>query len=176
MKLDSIVLAGGCFWCLDAVYRRVEGIESVVSGYTGGALPDPSYEQVVAGTTGHAESVQITFDPSIITLNDILDIFWVIHDPTTKDRQGYDIGSQYRSAIFYNSEDQKAIVDSSLIKAAKLWPRPIVTEVTLLAAFYPAEDSHQDYFNKHPEAGYCQVIINPKLAKLRANFASRLKH
>ena len=172
---ETIVLGGGCFWCLDAIYRRVEGVEKVVSGYAGGHTTNPDYWQVASTTTGHAEVVHVMFNPSVIGLTDILDIFWAMHDPTTKDRQGHDIGPEYRSIILYTNAEQKRVIDASLQAAQKLWPNPIVTEIKPLENFYEAEEEHQDYFRKNPNQGYCQVIINPKLAKLRKKFASRIK-
>lgn len=173
---ETIILGGGCFWCLDAAYRRVKGVIGVVSGYAGGQWPDPSYERVTTGTTGHAEVVQVEFDAQIINLETILEIFWTLHDPTTLNRQGNDAGTQYRSIILYNSPEQQAQIQESIDKtAAKLWGDHITTEVVPLEKFYPAEDYHQDYFNKNPEQGYCQVIINPKLAKLTKKFAQLLK-
>ena len=174
-KTETIVLGGGCFWCLDAGFRLIEGITEVVSGYAGGTTKNPDYYSVGSGNTGHAEVVKVSYDPSVITSSDILDIFWAIHNPTTLNYQGADHGTQYRSVILYASEDQKKAVEHSLKEAAKLWDDPIVTEVKELDVFYPAEDEHQNYFEKHPEQGYCQVIINPKLAKLRAKFTSRLR-
>ena len=174
-KSETIVLGGGCFWCLDAIYRRVQGVTKVVSGYAGGHVADPSYEQVSSGTTGHAEVVQVTFDPHAISLADILEIFWSLHDPTTPNRQGNDVGPQYRSVIMYQGDAQQQTVEKSRAQAQKLWPDPVVTEISPLDHFYPAEDYHQDYFHNNPDQGYCQVIINPKLSKLRAKFASRLK-
>lgn len=176
MATESITLGGGCFWCLDAGFRLIEGVTSVVSGYAGGQTTDPSYYQVASGETGHAEVVQVEFDPAIISLKDILDIFWAMHNPTTLNYQGNDKGTEYRSIILFNNNAQKAIVERSISEVAKLWDDPIVTELKLLEVFYPAEDEHQNYFEKHPEQGYCQVIINPKLAKLRKTFTDRLKH
>ncbi len=174
---ESIVLGGGCFWCLDAAYRRVKGVESVVSGYTGGHWPDPTYERVCGGTTGHAEVVKVDFDPAVLSLETILEIFWTLHDPTTLNRQGNDAGTQYRSIILFNSAKQEELVRESIEQTAKkLWGDKITTEVVPLEKFYPAEDYHQDYFNKNPEQGYCQVIINPKLAKLTKKFAQLLKN
>jgi peptide-methionine (S)-S-oxide reductase len=172
---QTAVLAGGCFWCLDAAYRMVEGVTAVTSGYAGGHWPNPTYERVTTGTTGHAESVRIEFDPKAISYADILDIFWALHNPTTLNRQGNDVGTQYRSVIFYAGADQKRTAEASLAAAAKLWSDPIVTQLVPLDEFYAAEDYHQDYYAKNPEAGYCQVVINPKLAKLREKFAARLK-
>jgi methionine-S-sulfoxide reductase len=172
---ESIVLGGGCFWCLDAAYRLVDGVTDSLCGYAGGDTPDPSYELVSADVTGHAEVVEVTFDPQKISLADILAIFWGLHDPTTLNRQGNDVGSQYRSAIYYTSQSQKAVIDASLKAAAGSWSDPLTTEVAPLDHFYVAEPYHQDYFNKNPEAGYCQVIINPKLAHFRQAFAQHLK-
>ncbi len=174
-QAEVATLGGGCFWCLEAAYQQIKGVEKVVSGYAGGEVPDPTYEQVSGGATGHAEVNQITFDPAVIGYGDILEIFWTIHDPTTPDRQGNDIGPQYRSIILYASDAQKQAAEQSKAAVAKLWPNPIVTEIVPLEKFYPAEDYHQNYFNNHPEAAYCQVVINPKLAKLRQKFESRLK-
>lgn len=171
---ESIILGGGCFWCLDAGYRLIQGVTEVVSGYAGGDTKNPSYYAVGNGRTGHAEVVKITFDPQIIKLQEILDIFWAVHDPTTLNYQGNDRGTQYRSIILYAGDDQKRIVDESIKAAAKLWDNPIVTEVKELDVFYPAEAEHQNYFQKHPEQAYCQVIINPKLAKLRQKFQDKL--
>lgn len=168
--MTTYVLAGGCFWCLDAVYRRLKGIKSVVSGYAGGDVPYPSYEEVSLGTTGHAEAVQITFDESVIPSDTILDLFFLIHDPTTKDRQGNDVGPQYRSAMFYADEEQKLAFEKALERAKEHWGDKIVTEITQLDEFYPAEDYHQDYFNKNPASGYCSVIIEPKISKARREF------
>ena len=172
---ESIVLGGGCFWCLDASYRLITGVISVESGYAGGHVTDPTYDQVCTGTTGHAEVVRVTFDPSKITLKDILDIFWALHDPTTLNKQGNDVGEQYRSVIFYTSKEQLLTIETSMKEAANLWDDPLVTDVQPLDEFYIAEKEHQDYFAHHPESPYCQVIINPKLAKLRKKFADRIK-
>lgn len=172
---ESIVLGGGCFWCLDAGYRLINGVTEVVSGYAGGHTNDPNYYSVAMTETGHAEVVRVTFDTSIISLSDILDIFWAMHNPTTVNYQGNDRGTEYRSIILYESEQQKQVIDVSLKEVAKLWDDPIVTEVKPLEKFYPAESEHQNYFAKNPEQGYCQVIINPKLEKLRKKFQDRLK-
>ena len=173
---ESIVLGGGCFWCLDASYRLIDGVISVESGYAGGHVKDPTYDQVCNGTTGHAEVVRVTFDPEAITLKDILDIFWALHDPTTLNKQGNDVGEQYRSIIFHTSDEQRKIAEESIKEASLLWEDPIVTDIQPLDVFYLAEKEHQDYFAHHPESAYCQVIINPKLAKLREKFASKIKH
>ncbi|HSX53542.1 MAG TPA: peptide-methionine (S)-S-oxide reductase MsrA [Patescibacteria group bacterium] len=172
---ESIVLGGGCFWCLDAAYRLVKGVTDVTSGYAGGTVPNPTYEQVYSKSTGHAEVVKVDFDSKIISLEDILNIFWIQHDPTSLNRQMYDEGPEYRSIILYSDESQKQLVEKSKKEAQKLWDKPIVTEVVPLKMFYAAEDSHQNYFEKHPEASYCQIIINPKLKKLREKFATLLK-
>ncbi len=167
LEHNQIVLGGGCFWCLEAVYQRIKGVESVVSGYAGGQTKDPTYEQVCTGTTGHAEVVLVTFDPATIRLKDVLDLFWKAHDPTTPNRQGHDVGTQYRSAIFYGSEEQRIEAARSKEEAQRGHDNPIVTEIGPLDRFYPAEEYHQDYFNNHPFAGYCRVVISPKLKKLK---------
>lgn len=168
--MTTFVLAGGCFWCLDAVYRRINSVESVVSGYTGGSVDHPTYEQVSTGATGHAEAVEITFDESIVSADIILDIFFLIHDPTTLNRQGNDIGTQYRSAMFYTDENQKELFESAITRAKKHWGDKIVTQVQKLDTFYPAEDYHQDYFNNNPGNGYCSIVIEPKIVKARAQY------
>jgi peptide-methionine (S)-S-oxide reductase len=170
-------LAGGCFWCLEAVYAQLKGVETVVSGYAGGHVPNPTYEQVCTGRTGHAEAVQITFDPGVISYRDLLAVFFSIHDPTTLNRQGADVGTQYRSAIFHHDEGQKVISEQVIreIEAAGVWDNPIVTEVVPLEAFYPAEEYHQKYFESNPGLGYCRVVIAPKVAKFRRQYMDRLK-
>lgn len=173
--MTTYVLAGGCFWCLDAVYRRLKGVEQVVSGYAGGELSDPSYEQVSTGLTGHAEVVKITFDETVIPRETILDLFFLIHDPTTLNRQGNDVGTQYRSAMFYADDDQKQVFEAALERAKEHWGDKIVTQLTRLERFYPAEEYHQDYFNKNPAAGYCSIIIAPKISKARAEFKKWFK-
>jgi peptide-methionine (S)-S-oxide reductase len=174
-RRETATLGGGCFWCLDAAYREIEGVTHVVSGYAGGERPNPTYEQVSTGRTGHAEVVQVEFDPDVISYADVLDIFWAIHDPTTLNRQGADVGTQYRSVIFYADDDQRRVAEASRDAIQDAWPRPVVTEIVPLQAFYPAEEYHQDYFAKNPDQGYCQLIINPKLKKLRDRYAARLK-
>jgi peptide-methionine (S)-S-oxide reductase len=176
-SLEVATLAGGCFWCLEAVFREVAGVEKVVSGYTGGDAADPTYEQVCNGRTGHAEAVQIRFDTLKISYREILEIFFSIHDPTTLNRQGADVGTQYRSAIFYESEQQKAIAGEVIaeLNTAHLWKKPIVTQVVPLHMFYPAEDYHQGYFSRHPEQGYCRMVISPKLNKFRRRWSKHLK-
>lgn len=176
VNLQKATFAGGCFWCLDAVYRRVKGVKDVVSGYAGGKAGDASYEQVSSGNTGHAEAVQITFDPKVVSYGQLLHIFWAIHDPTSLNKQGADTGTQYRSAIFYHNEQQKGAIEKSIqsLEKEKIFDKKIVTEVVPLEQFYPAEDYHQDYYNKNPNAGYCNVVINPKLTKFKKEFASLL--
>jgi peptide-methionine (S)-S-oxide reductase len=168
-------LAGGCFWCLEAVYTELKGVIKSVSGYSGGSVPDPTYRQVCGGATGHAEVVQVTFDAQQISFKELLEVFFTIHDPTTLNRQGNDVGTQYRSAIFYHDEDQKAIAGEVIkeIEAAGIWGRPIVTEVVPFTVFYPAEEYHQDYFKRNPAQPYCQVIIAPKVAKFRQKYGDR---
>ncbi|HUD11528.1 MAG TPA: peptide-methionine (S)-S-oxide reductase MsrA [Candidatus Saccharimonadia bacterium] len=173
-NLESIVLGGGCFWCLEAVYQQVRGIEVVTSGYAGGTVPNPTYEQIETARTGHAQVVKLDFRPDVITFADILDVFWVVHNPTTLQRQDYDVGPQYRSIILYLDEAQKRTAEESRNSAQKLWPNPIVTEIVPLEHFYKAESYHQNYFRNHPEQAYCQIIINPKLKKLRDKFQTRL--
>jgi peptide-methionine (S)-S-oxide reductase len=177
MTREITTLGGGCFWCLEAVYDQLKGVEDVVSGYSGGRVSHPSYELVCTGTTGHAEVVQLTFDPDVVTFQDILRVFFTIHDPTTLNRQGADVGTQYRSAIFYHSAEQKATADDVIaeITTAHLWDDPIVTEVTPFEVFYPAEEYHQNYFVQHPNQGYCRVVIAPKVAKFRKLYLDRLK-
>jgi len=172
---DSIVLGGGCFWCLDAGYRLIDGVINVVSGYAGGITENPDYYSVASGKTGYAEVVRVVFNPNIIGLHKVLEIFWAMHNPTTLDRQGHDTGPQYRSIILTNSSKQRKIAELSIKEVAKLWDEPIVTQLEDLDKFYEAEPEHQNYFEKHPEMGYCQVIINPKLAKLREKFSARIK-
>jgi peptide-methionine (S)-S-oxide reductase len=175
MKQDNqvIILGGGCFWCLDATYKLIKGIVKVEEGYSGGKIANPTDDQIYSENTGHVEVVRLTFDPKVISLSDILEIFFAIHDPTTKDRQGYDVGPEYRSAIFYFNDDQKQIIDKSISKAQKLWDGKIVTEVNKFENFYHASEYHLNYEINRPD--YCQVIINPKLAKVRSKFASFLK-
>jgi peptide-methionine (S)-S-oxide reductase len=177
MSTETITLGGGCFWCLDAVFRRLKGVTGVVSGYAGGQVPRPSYEAVCTGNTGHAEVVQVTFEPAVISLRDILDVFFTTHDPTTLNRQGADVGTQYRSAIFYHSPEQKAAAEAAIaaFTSQKVYPRPIVTEVSPLTAFYPAEDYHQDYYDQNAWQPYCQIVISPKVAKLRQHHMEMLK-
>ena len=177
MKKETATLAGGCFWCLEAAFKELKGVERAVSGYTGGTVPGPTYEQVCAGDTGHAEAVQVTFDPQVISYRDILDVFFSIHDPTTLNRQGNDIGTQYRSAIFYHSAGQKTIAEQTIreLETRKVWDTPIVTAVVPFDRFYPAEDYHQDYYKNHSAQPYCRIVIDPKLAKLRKTYSDKLK-
>jgi peptide-methionine (S)-S-oxide reductase len=170
-------LAGGCFWCLEAVYEQLEGVIQVESGYSGGKVPNPSYRLVCTGTTGHAEVVQLTFDPEVVAFKDLLEVFFTIHDPTTLNRQGADVGSQYRSAIFYHDEAQKETAEQVIreIEAAGIWDDPIVTEVQPFTAFYRAEDYHQEYYRNNSFQPYCQVVIAPKVAKFRRKYFDRLK-
>lgn len=172
---ESIVLGGGCFWCLEASFQLIDGVTKVTSGYSGGSKETADYYTVASKATNHAEVVKVEFNPEIISLKEILDIFWTIHDPTTLNRQGNDVGPEYRSIIFYNDNKQLDIINESVEQVQKLWPDPVVTEVEKLEEFYPAEPEHQNYFANNPEQGYCQVIINPKLSKLRAQFATKLK-
>ncbi len=175
--LETATLAGGCFWCMEAVFDELRGVESVESGYSGGSLPNPSYRAVCTGQTGHAETVRITFDPSAITFRDILNVFFAVHDPTTMNRQGNDVGTQYRSAIFYQDESQKAEAEQLIrdLDAQHIWDKPIVTEVTRFDKFYVAEDYHQEYFAKNPYQPYCMAVVAPKVSKFRKHFLDRLK-
>jgi peptide-methionine (S)-S-oxide reductase len=174
---EQATLAGGCFWCLEAVYDQLRGVENVDSGYAGGRRPNPTYEQVCTGTTGHAEVVQITYDPAQISFGDLLDVFFTIHDPTTLNRQGGDVGTQYRSAIYYHNDEQKRIAEEKLrdLDVTKTWDDPIVTELKPLTDFYLAEAYHKDYFERNPTQGYCNAVIAPKVSKARKQFMDRLK-
>jgi peptide-methionine (S)-S-oxide reductase len=175
--MATATLAGGCFWCLEAVYEQLKGVEKVVSGYMGGQTENPSYEAVCTGATGHAEVVQITYAEDVISFADLLDVFFTIHDPTTLNRQGNDIGTQYRSAIFYHDEAQRATAEEKIgaMTEAGVWNNPIVTEITEAVTFYPAEDYHQGYFRNNPTQGYCAVVVAPKVAKFRKQYLDRLK-
>lgn len=176
-QLAMATLAGGCFWCLEAVYDQLKGVKEVESGYAGGTVPKPSYQAVCTGRTGHAEVVQITYDPQVVSFGDLLDVFFTIHDPTTLNRQGNDVGTQYRSAIYYHTPEQKTIAEQKIaeLNAAHLWNNPIVTEVTPLDVFYRAEDYHQEYFANNPDQGYCQFVVAPKVAKFRKHYFEKLK-
>lgn len=174
---EIATLAGGCFWCLEAVFKDLRGVERVVSGYTGGSIANPTYQQVCTGTTGHAEVVQVIFDPQVVTFREILEVFFTIHDPTTLNRQGADTGTQYRSAIFYHSPEQKEVAEQVIteLTAEELWRDPVVTEVVPLTEFYPAEDYHQDYFERNPYQPYCMAVVAPKVSKFRKKFLEKLK-
>jgi peptide-methionine (S)-S-oxide reductase len=174
---EVATLAGGCFWCLEAVFDELKGVEDVVAGYSGGNAPNPSYEMVCAGTTGHAEVVQLTFDPKILSFEEILEVFFTIHDPTTLNRQGPDVGTQYRSAIFYHTAEQRAIAQHVMayLRAARVWDAPIVTELKPFENFYPAESYHQEYFKRNPSQAYCRIVISPKVAKFRKRFLDKLR-
>jgi peptide-methionine (S)-S-oxide reductase len=175
--LETATLAGGCFWCLEAVYDELRGVESVESGYAGGQVDNPSYQQVCSGTTGHAEVVQIKYDPAVITFRDLLDIFFTIHDPTTLNRQGGDVGTQYRSAVFYHDDAQRAAAENMIkeLDQMRLWDAPIVTQVVPLENYYPGEAYHQEYFANNPGQGYCQMVVAPKVSKFRKKFLEKLR-
>lgn len=175
MATEIATLGGGCFWCIEAVFQDMKGVESVVSGYTGGHVDNPTYEAVSLGTTGHAEVVNITFDPDVITYGDILRIFFMMHDPTTLNRQGNDIGPQYRSAVFYHTPQQERIAHEVMSEMAGVWSSPIVTQVEAFTKFYPAEDYHQNFYKDNPEQGYCIFVIEPKVSQFRLLFPDRLK-
>jgi peptide-methionine (S)-S-oxide reductase len=174
---EVATLAGGCFWCLEAVYDQLKGVQEVESGYAGGSVRNPTYKQVCSGTTGHAEVVQIKYDPQVVSFKDLLDVFFTIHDPTTLNRQGADVGTQYRSAIFYHTPEQKAIAEQTIadLNAAHLWDAPIVTQVAPIDDYYPAEDYHQEYFENNPYQPYCRAIIAPKVAKFRKHYFEKLR-
>jgi len=177
MATETATLGGGCFWCLEAVFDDIEGIESVESGYMGGHKERPTYQDVCSGRTGHAEVVQVKFDPAVISYGDVLDVFFSIHDPTTKDRQGNDAGTQYRSVIFYHSDEQRKAAEQAIaeLEREKAWPAPIVTEVKPAVEFYRAEDYHQEYFRNNPNQPYCMFVVSPKVQKFRKKYAERLK-
>lgn len=177
MQLETATFGAGCFWCVEAVFQQLEGVHKVVSGYTGGTTQNPDYRSICTGTTGHAEVVQIEFDPEIISFDELLDVFWHTHDPTTLNRQGNDTGTQYRSAIFYHSKAQRSIAEESKAATDKsdLWDDPIVTEITAIDVFYPAEDYHQNYFQLNPSQPYCQFVIHPKMKKFTKDFQDKLK-
>jgi peptide-methionine (S)-S-oxide reductase len=174
---DVATLAGGCFWCLEAVFDQLNGVIDVVSGYSGGSVNNPSYQQVCTGETGHAEVVQVKFDPQVISYRELLEVLFTIHDPTTLNRQGADVGTQYRSAVFYHNPEQKAIAEAVIqqLEGEKIWERPIVTELIPFSVFYPAEDYHQEYFHRNPFQGYCSAVIAPKVAKFRKKYLANLK-
>ncbi len=166
-EFERATLGAGCFWCIEAIFQRIKGVKSVISGYSGGNVENPTYEEVCSGKTGHAEVVQITFDPKVISYGEILDIFWKVHDPTSLNRQGQDEGTQYRSIILYHDEEQKRIAEKSKAEVSKNFDKPIVTEIRPLTEFYKAEDYHQDYYNRNRNAPYCRLVINSKLKKLK---------
>jgi peptide-methionine (S)-S-oxide reductase len=176
-RTEVATLAGGCFWCLEAVYDELRGVQSVESGYAGGTVENPTYRQVVTGTTGHAEVVRVTFDPEVVSFREILEVFFTIHDPTTLNRQGADVGPQYRSAIFYHDEEQRRVAEEVIsdLETEGVWDDPIVTEVTPFDTFYMAEDYHQEYYRNNAYQPYCQVVISPKVAKFRKQYLERLK-
>ncbi|HEX7647681.1 MAG TPA: peptide-methionine (S)-S-oxide reductase MsrA [Noviherbaspirillum sp.] len=176
MASEIATLGGGCFWCLEAVYQELKGVQAVESGYTGGEVPNPTYEQVCEGNTGHAEVVRVTFDPAVVSYREILEIFFTIHDPTTLNRQGNDVGTQYRSAIFYHTPQQQETARQVIACMASVWDAPIVTELSPLGDYYKAEEYHQDYFRQHPLQGYCAFVVAPKVAKFRKVFADKVNN
>jgi peptide-methionine (S)-S-oxide reductase len=175
--LETATLGGGCFWCTEAVFLELKGVEKVESGYAGGTVPNPTYEQVCDGDTGHAEVIRVTFDPNVISYRQLLEIFFTIHDPTTLNRQGADVGDQYRSVVLYHDEKQKKIAEEVVqeIDASKIWDKPLVTQLVPLKEFYPAEEYHRQYFARNPRQGYCTIVIAPKVLKFRKKYASMLK-
>ncbi len=174
--MEVATLGGGCFWCVETVYNMMQGVESAISGYTGGKIKNPTYKEVCSGMTGHAEVVQITYDPNVISYSEILEIFWTCHDPTQLNRQGNDVGTQYRSVIYYHDDNQKALAEQSMKELAPtIWSDPIVTELSPLPEFYRAEEYHQDYYNQNPQNGYCAAVVSPKVSKIRRKYANRLK-
>jgi peptide-methionine (S)-S-oxide reductase len=177
VRIDTATLGGGCFWCLDAVFRGLKGVRRVVSGYAGGHVPHPTYEQVCGKNTGHAEVVQVEFDPAELSFADLLRVFFTIHDPTTKDRQGADVGPQYRSVILFHSEEQKRTAEAVMaeVSGAGVWDGGLVTELVPFTEFFPAEPEHQDYFARNPWSGYCRAVVAPKVQKFRKTFADRVK-
>lgn len=177
MSMQTATLGGGCFWCLEAVFQQLRGVSAVQPGYAGGHVPHPTYEQVCTGTTGHAEVVQITFDPSVITYRDLLEVFFSIHDPTTPDRQGEDVGPQYRSIILYHNDEQRQTAEAVIreLEQSGAWDDPVVTQVVPLESFYPAEEYHKDYFRRNPDRPYCRLVIAPKVGKFRRRFSEKLK-
>jgi peptide-methionine (S)-S-oxide reductase len=176
-RRETAVLGGGCFWCTEAVFRELRGVQRVESGYAGGSVPNPSYEEVCTGNTGHAEVVRVEFDPTELDYRDLLRIFFTVHDPTTRNRQGADVGTQYRSVVLYSDDEQRRVAEEVVreVTDAKIWRKPIVTEIEPLSAFYPAEEYHRDYFRQNPERAYCQLVIAPKVVKFRKKYAERLK-
>jgi peptide-methionine (S)-S-oxide reductase len=176
-RRELATLGGGCFWCIEAVFNQLQGVESAVSGYAGGTMPDPDYEAVCGGDTGHAEVVQVTFDPDVLSYREVLEVFFTVHDPTTLDRQGADVGSQYRSVIYTHSPEQERAARAIIaeLESEHVWDDRIVTQVEPAPRFYPAEDYHQEYYARNPSQGYCQAVIRPKLAKFRKAWAQKLK-
>lgn len=174
---ETITLGGGCFWCVEAVFDDLRGVEDVISGYMGGHGADPTYEEICTGSTGHAEVIQVSFDPAVISLRGILEVFFAVHNPTTLNRQGNDVGTQYRSAIFYHTAEQRAVAEQVIqsVGGGKVWDDPLVTEVVPASTFYAAEDYHQEFFKRNPHQGYCMAIVSPKLSKFRKNFTKLLK-
>lgn len=174
---QTATFGSGCFWCTEAIFERVNGVVSVVSGYSGGTIENPSYKEVCEGTTGHAECTQITFDSSVVSYDELLEIFWKTHDPTTLNRQGNDVGTQYRSVIFYHNDEQKQKAEfyKNKLTAEKIWDKPIITEITMFEKFYPAEDYHQEYYDNNPNQGYCSFVITPKVEKFEKIFKDKLK-
>ncbi len=174
---QQATFGAGCFWCVEAIYQRVSGVVAVESGFSGGHIENPSYNQVITGSTGYAEVIRLTYDPAVITFEELLEVFWHTHDPTTLNRQGADIGTQYRSAIFYHSDEQMRIAEASMKKTddSELWSDPIVTEISPLINYYKAEEYHQNYFNNNPEAGYCSIVIAPKVQKFKKDFPHLLQ-
>jgi peptide-methionine (S)-S-oxide reductase len=175
--MEKATFGAGCFWCVEAVFQRLKGVEKVISGYSGGHIKNPAYKEVCTGRTGHAEVIQIIYDPETISFSDLLEVFWKTHDPTTFNRQGNDVGTQYRSAIFYHNQEQKELAEfyKQKISEEKIYSDPIVTEIVPFHEFYEAEDYHQNYFNNNPAQGYCSVVINPKVEKFKKVFAEKLK-
>ena len=174
-ELKLATFGNGCFWCTEAIFQRLNGVEKVMPGYSGGNVDNPTYEQVCTGTTGHAESIQITYDPTKVSYDELLEVFWKTHDPTTKNRQGNDVGPQYRSVVFYHDAEQKKLAESykARLEAEKIWDRPIVTEIAPFSKFWPAEDYHQNYYNNNPSKGYCTLVITPKIEKFKKIFKDR---
>lgn len=177
MQIETATFGAGCFWCVEAIFQQLKGVHKVVSGYTGGSTANPNYRQVCTGNTGHAEVIQIEYEPEVISFQELLDVFWHTHDPTTLNRQGNDTGTQYRSVIFYHSESQKNIAEESKSEMDKsgIWDNPIVTEITSIDVFYPAEDYHQNYFQLNPNQPYCQFVIHPKMKKFTKDYKDKLK-
>lgn len=174
-QTEIATLAGGCFWCVEAIYQDLQGVVKVESGYTGGHVDNPTYREICTGTTGHAEAIQVTFDPAVVSFREILEIFFTVHDPTTLNRQGADVGPQYRSAIFYHSPEQKTAAEEVKTAARELWDDPIVTEITAISTFYKAENYHQNYYKDNPNQPYCSIVITPKVTKFREKYRDKLK-